>query len=187
MARESLVLLQNKNNILPLNTHLKVAVMGPNANDSVMQWGNYNGIPAHTVTLLEAVRAKLPEGQIIYEPGCDRVDGKTLQSLFDECSINGKPGFLAEYWNNRDREGEVVATDQISTPFHFATTGATTFAPGVEITDFSARYESVFRPSQSGDVAFRFQLDGEVTLIIDSEQVARKIYCLLYTSPSPRD
>ena len=30
MARESLVLLQNKNNILPLNTHLKVAVMGPN-------------------------------------------------------------------------------------------------------------------------------------------------------------
>ena len=84
-----------------------------------MQWGNYNGIPAHTVTLLEAVRAKLPEGQIIYEPGCDRVDGKTLQSLFDECSINGKPGFLAEYWNNRDREGEVVATDQISTPFHF--------------------------------------------------------------------
>ena len=176
MARESLVLLQNKNNILPLNTHLKVAVMGPNANDSVMQWGNYNGIPAHTVTLLEAVRAKLPEGQIIYEPGCDRVDGKTLQSLFDECSINGKPGFLAEYWNNRDREGEVVATDQISTPFHFATTGATTFAPGVEITNFSARYESVFRPSQSGDVAFRFQLDGEVTLIINGEQVARKIY-----------
>ena len=176
MARESLVLLQNKNNILPLNTNLKVAVMGPNANDSVMQWGNYNGIPAHTVTLLEAVRAKLPEGQIIYEPGCDRVDGKTLQSLFDECSINGKPGFLAEYWNNRNREGEVVAIDQISTPFHFATTGATTFAPGVEITNFSARYESVFRPSQSGDVAFRFQLDGEVTLIINGEQVAQKIY-----------
>ena len=176
MARESLVLLQNNQSLLPLNKNLKVAVVGPNANDSVMQWGNYNGIPAHTVTLLEAVRAKLPEGQIIYEPGCDRVDGKTLQSLFDECSINGKPGFLAEYWNNRDREGEVVATDQISTPFHFATTGATTFAPGVEITNFSARYESVFRPSQSGDVAFRFQLDGEVTLIIDSEQVARKIY-----------
>jgi len=176
MARESLVLLQNKNNILPLNTNLKVAVMGPNANDSVMQWGNYNGIPAHTVTLLEAVRAKLPEGQIIYEPGCDRTDGKTLQSLFDECSINGKPGFSAEYWNNRNREGEVVATDQISTPFHFATTGATTFAPGVEITDFSARYESVFRPSQSGDVAFRFQLDGAVTLSIDGEQVAEKVY-----------
>ena len=176
MARESLVLLQNKNNILPLNTGLKVAVMGPNANDSVMQWGNYNGIPGHTVTLLEAVRSKLPEGQVMYEPGCDRTSREALQSLFSECSINGKPGFLAEYWNNRTREGEVVATNQISTPFHFATTGATTFAPGVEITDFSARYESVFRPSQSGDVAFRFQLDGEVTLMVDGEQVAQKVY-----------
>jgi len=176
MARESLVLLQNKNNILPLNTNLKVAVMGPNANDSVMQWGNYNGIPAHTVTLLEAVRAKLPAGQIIYEPGCDRTNRTALQSLFDECSINGKPGFAAEYWNNRNQEGDVVATDQISTPFHFATTGATTFAPGVVLTDFSARYESVFRPSKSGNVDFRFQLDGEVVLTIDSEQVAQKAY-----------
>ena len=43
MARESLVLSQNKNNILPLNTHLKVAVMDLMPNDSVMQWGNYNG------------------------------------------------------------------------------------------------------------------------------------------------
>ena len=176
MARESLVLLQNKNNILPLNTNLKVAVMGPNANDSVMQWGNYNGIPAHTVTLLEAVRAKLPAGQIIYEPGCDRTNRTALQSLFDECSINGKPGFAAEYWNNCNQEGDVVATDQISTPFHFATTGATTFAPGVELTDFSARYESVFRPSKSGNVDFRFQLDGEVVLTIDGEQVAQKAY-----------
>ena len=176
MARESLVLLQNKNDILPLNTGLKVAVMGPNANDSVMQWGNYNGIPGHTVTLLEAVRSKLPEGQVMYEPGCDRTSREALQSLFSECSINGNPGFSAEYWNNRICEGEVVATDQISTPFHFATTGATTFAPGVEITNFSARYESVFRPSQSGDVAFRFQLDGEVTLMVDGEQVAQKVY-----------
>lgn len=176
MARESLVLLQNKNNILPLNTGLKVAVMGPNANDSVMQWGNYNGIPGHTVTLLEAVRSKLPEGQVMYEPGCDRTSRETLQSLFSECSINGKPGFSAEYWNNRNHEGEVVATDQISTPFHFATTGATTFAPGVEITNFSARYESVFRPLQSGDVVFRFQLDGEVILMVDGKQVAEKVY-----------
>ena len=38
MAHESLVLLQNNNNILPLNRQMKVAVIGPNANDSVMQW-----------------------------------------------------------------------------------------------------------------------------------------------------
>lgn len=83
MARESMVLLQNKNNILPLDPHLKVAVMGPNANDSVMQWGNYNGTPAHTVTLLEAVRSRLPEGQVVYEQGCTHTGGETSQSPFN--------------------------------------------------------------------------------------------------------
>ena len=57
-ARESIVLLQNKNNILPLKKDSKVAVIGPNANDSVMMWGNYNGFPRHTVTILEGIRQK---------------------------------------------------------------------------------------------------------------------------------
>lgn len=52
MARESMTLLLNKQNVLPLKRgNLTVAVMGPNAKDSVMMWGNYNGVPAHTVTV----------------------------------------------------------------------------------------------------------------------------------------
>lgn len=81
MARESIVLLQNKDNILPLDKKLTVAVMGPNANDSVMQWGHYNGFPAHTVTLLEGIRAKLPDGQVIYEPGCEHTGGDASLNL----------------------------------------------------------------------------------------------------------
>lgn len=73
MARESMVLLQNKNNILPLKDNMTVALIGPNANDSVMQWGNYNGFPSHTVTLLEALQQRLPEARLIYAPACDRV------------------------------------------------------------------------------------------------------------------
>jgi len=46
MARKSMVLLNNKNNTLPLSKDLKkIAVMGPAANDSVMLWANYNGFP----------------------------------------------------------------------------------------------------------------------------------------------
>ena len=60
MARKSMTLLQNKDNILPLKRGgLTVAVMGPNANDSVMQWGNYNGMPSHTVTILDGIRNAL--------------------------------------------------------------------------------------------------------------------------------
>lgn len=71
MAHESIVLLQNKKNILPLTKKMKIAVVGPNANDSVMQWGNYNGFPSHTVTLLEGIKQYIPEAKIIFEPGCD--------------------------------------------------------------------------------------------------------------------
>ncbi len=69
MARKSMTLLQN-NGILPLaKSSKKIPVMGPNANDSIMQWGNYNGTPVHTVTILEGIRNKI--GDVPYEKGCD--------------------------------------------------------------------------------------------------------------------
>ena len=78
MARESMVLLQNKNNVLPLNKNMKIALIGPNANDSVMQWGNYNGFPEHTITLLEGLQNALPGADFIYDQGCDLTDRKSV-------------------------------------------------------------------------------------------------------------
>lgn len=75
MAHESMTLLQNKNKLLPLKAGMTIALLGPNANDSVMQWGNYNGFPNHTVTLLEALRKRLPEERLIYVPGALYADG----------------------------------------------------------------------------------------------------------------
>ena len=49
-AREAVVLLQNRNNVLPLKRSQKIVVMGPNANDSTMLWGNYTGTPTSTVS-----------------------------------------------------------------------------------------------------------------------------------------
>lgn len=172
MAHESIVLLQNKKNLLPLSKKLKVAVVGPNANDSVMQWGNYNGFPSHTVTLLEGIKACLPEAQVIYEPGCDLTSEVNLQSVFQQCSMNGQKGFSVQYWNNVEQEGTPDVTGQITTPFHFITTGATTFAAGVNLHDFSARYESVFRPEKSEDIVFQFQTQGVTRLSIDGKEVA---------------
>ena len=46
MARESVVLLKNENNTLPLRRNLKkIAVLGPNADNERVQLGNYNGFP----------------------------------------------------------------------------------------------------------------------------------------------
>ncbi len=67
MARESLVLLQNKG-VLPLQPGQKVAVIGPNADDAEMMWGNYNPVPKSTVTLLDAFKARDP--QVVSFRGC---------------------------------------------------------------------------------------------------------------------
>jgi beta-glucosidase len=71
MARESMVLLKNKNSILPLSKKIKsIAVVGPNANDSVMLWANYNGFPSKTTTILQGIKDKLPQATLLYEKGC---------------------------------------------------------------------------------------------------------------------
>ena len=50
MARKSMVLLQNKNQTLPLAKDARIAVLGANAIDSVMQWGNYSGFNGQKFT-----------------------------------------------------------------------------------------------------------------------------------------
>jgi len=72
-ARESIVLLRNAGNLLPLSKSLtSVAVIGPNGNDPVVLLGNYNGDTSHAVTLLEGLQKKLGDGTTVaYEKGCD--------------------------------------------------------------------------------------------------------------------
>ena len=93
MAQKSIVLLQNKNNILPLeaNKYKRIAVVGPNAADSVMLCGNYNGTPRHAVTYYEGIFNyinTLPENQrpeIYFDTACHHVDGKyRLPNNFDK-------------------------------------------------------------------------------------------------------
>lgn len=59
MARQSMVLLKNEKNLLPLAaTVKKIALLGPNADNRTTQLGNYNGIPSQNITLLDALRAE---------------------------------------------------------------------------------------------------------------------------------
>ncbi len=115
IARKSMTLLLNKNNILPLKRGGQtIAVMGPNANDSVMQWGNYNGTPKHTITLLEGIRSAMGENdKLIYEQGCSWVERSLIRSVFSQCTSKEGPGFSAHYWNNKEYEGNAVASHDL--------------------------------------------------------------------------
>ena len=86
MARETMTLLQNKNNILPLKKSAgKIAVIGPNADNARMLWGNYNGTPIRTITVLDGIKSKVPAKKIIYDKACDIVDGKVIVSFAPGC------------------------------------------------------------------------------------------------------
>lgn len=84
MAQKSIVLLQNRQEILPLQPekYKRIAIVGPNAADSVMLCGNYNGTPRHAVTMYEGIVNyinQLPENirpKIYFDTVCHHVDGK---------------------------------------------------------------------------------------------------------------
>lgn len=71
-ARQSVTLLENKNNILPLKKDLKVAVIGPNADNMYNQLGDYTAPQPEEqiVTVLEGVVNKIGAGNVTYVKGC---------------------------------------------------------------------------------------------------------------------
>ena len=71
MARKSIVLLKN-DDILPLRKGHDIVVVGANATDSVMMWGNYSGFPSHTVTAMEGIKRFAPNAKFIGGCGLTR-------------------------------------------------------------------------------------------------------------------
>ncbi|MCF8243350.1 MAG: glycoside hydrolase family 3 C-terminal domain-containing protein [Melioribacteraceae bacterium] len=62
-AQKSVVLLKNKNNVLPLDKKSKnLFVLGPNAADVDVLLGNYNGVSENIVTVLEGIFGKIDAG-----------------------------------------------------------------------------------------------------------------------------
>lgn len=175
MAQESMTLLQNKNNILPLNRSVKkIAVIGPNADDKPLMWGNYNGYPENTVTVLDGIKSKIPAGKIFYDKGCDLTEDVNTESLIGQCSIDGKAGVRATYWNNKEFQGNAVANDQMINPVQLTTAGQHPFSQGVNLKDFSGKYETVFKPSQSGEFVFRLEFSGRCQLLVNGDTLLNK-------------
>ena len=176
MALESMTLLQNKDNILPLKkSNNKIAVIGPNANDKPMLWGNYNGTPVQTITILEGITSKLSADKVIYDKGCDLVEDKVTESYFSQCMIDGKKGFKATYWNNKDLAGDVVATQHIVDPIKLTTAGQHEFATGVRLEGFSGKYETEFTPAKSEEIVFKCGATGYFELFVNGESLAKYI------------
>ena len=175
MAQESMTLLQNKNNILPLSKSVKkIAVIGPNADDKPMMWGNYNGFPSNTITVLEGIKSKLPKDKIFYDKGCDLIEDMITQSLFGNCSFDGKAGVKATYWNNKEFKGDAVTREQIVNPIQLTTAGQNQFSRGVNLKNFSGKYETVYRANESEEIVLRLEFGGKCDVIVNNDTLFAK-------------
>ena len=171
MARQSIVLLQNNGNILPLKKNAeKIAVIGPNAHNEPMMWGNYNGTPNHTVTILDGIKAK--QKKITYIPGCDLTYDQVLEShMASECTApDGKRGLKGTFWNNTNMEGKPFTTEYYTKPVNVTTAGMHVFAPNLPIEDFSAKYETTFAPKEAGEYVVNVESTGHFELYINGEK-----------------
>jgi beta-glucosidase len=114
-AQESIVLLKNSNNTLPLSRDIKkIAVIGPNAKSYEVLVGNYNGIPKEPVSVLDGIRAKLkPGAEVIYAEGSDLAPGiynlMPIPSRYFR-TPDGRQGVQGEYYTSRDMKGEPLFT-----------------------------------------------------------------------------
>ena len=173
MARRSIVLLQNKGQVLPLQKNKeRIAVIGPNADNAPMMWGNYNGMPNHTITILDGIKSK--QKKLFYAPGCDLTYDQVFDCLMSsQCSFEGKKGMKGTFWNNRKMEGKPVTTQYYTTPLAVTTAGMHNFAPGVQLEDFSAKYETVFTPKEDGEYVVNVEGCGHFELYIDGERKFR--------------
>lgn len=169
-ARESMVLLENKN-VLPLSKQLKtIAVVGPNADDAAMLNGNYGGTPTkeHTHTLLDGIKAAVPHANMIYNKACELNDEyHTIHHIQD---FNDGKGVLVEFWNNREMKGAPVKKDYYN-QLAFTTFGAWGFAEGVNNDSLSVRISGKYKSSFTGEMKYSLTSDNGYVFKVNGEVI----------------
>jgi beta-glucosidase len=164
-ARQSIVLLKNDNNTLPLKKDLKtIAVIGPNADEATVLLGNYNGQPSKSVTLLAGIRSKVsPATKVLYTLGTT-LTGEVGAPAPASVSPGG---FKGEYFNNKELQGTpvVVRTDE---QINFDWSRGRP-APQINEDGFSARWTGKFTPPESGAYQLGATADDGVRVYLDDQ------------------
>ena len=173
VARESMVLLKNEKDILPLKKDLKtIAVIGPNADALEVLLGNYNGIPSKAVTPLAGIKNKVsPETKVLYALGTTITSETVItvpsSALTPPEAKGGQAGLKGEYFANKDLSGEPVLTridEQVN--FNWFTASPT---PQLGEDNFSVRWTGKIVPPVSGEYRLGAMTDDGVRVYLDGQ------------------
>ena len=182
MARQSMVLLKNEQQVLPLSKSKRIAVVGPNADDKSVLLANYYGYPSKIVTVLEAIQQKLGT-PVMYEMGTNITDNKVFKTAYKSAwfSQNGQQGFEAEYFQNTKLEGKPLLVRQEKKIDHQWGDGEQ-ISEKIIARNMSVRWSTTFTPQATGEVSFDLKGDDRCRLFIDGEkQIETDIKNAYYT------
>ena len=189
-ACESIVLLKNEDGLLPLSKEIRsLAVIGPSIDNVEVLLGNYNGFPSEPITPLQGILSKVSETtRVFHAQGCDWAAGvPVLETIppsvfFHHTEQATRNGLLAEYFNNRELDGEPVFT-RIE-PNVDANWWDQAPSPDLPDDDFSVRWTGFFVPPVTGTYAlggngfngFRIYLDGKEILSFNGNHHPRTVH-----------
>lgn len=108
-ARQSLVLLKNETNLLPLSKSIRsIAVIGPNANEQTQLICRYGPANAPIKTVYQGIKELLPHTEVIYKKGCDIIDPHFPESEILDFPKTAKEVQLMEEAIRAAKQAEVV-------------------------------------------------------------------------------
>ena len=175
MANKAMVLLKNDGTLPLKKGATKIAVVGPLADQTRYLLGNYTGIPTHTVSVLEGLKAEFPEAQITFVPGTQflRNEGEVIPASFFTTTA-GQPGLTVEFATGEFFGGQkptVLATRPVTT-IDLKTGDIPPEASGKY--PLQVEWKGVLTPMETGDyrVGVRFQA-GFARVSLDDKQIAQ--------------
>lgn len=171
-ARESIVLLKNEADLLPLDaTKLKsIAVIGPNAD--AVRFGNYSGSNKNAATILAGITKRVGKDiKVEYSLGCDLIASEPISSEYLR-PAGGDPnqhGLKGEYFDNKDLSGEpkLVRIDK-RVKFDWKDGSP---APGLPADQFSIRWTGKLISPVTGRFSISVKSDDGERLYIDGKRV----------------
>ncbi|MGV3704412.1 MAG: glycoside hydrolase family 3 C-terminal domain-containing protein [Arcticibacter sp.] len=174
MARQSIVLLKNENNVLPLRKNLKkIVVLGPNADNPISVLGNYNGTPSEIVTPLQGIKNKIGKGtEIVYERATTFTNDTLLayKDVSSFYSIDGSKGVKAEYFSNKELSGTPVITRMEKDVNHDWQEGEIVVKQ-MKAYNFSARYTTDYKAADNESITFEVEGDDGYRFLVNGEEV----------------
>jgi beta-glucosidase len=169
LANESMVLLKN-DGVLPIKPDVKrIAVIGPLADQTKVLLGNYNGIPTHSVAVLEGLKAEFPKAQITFVPGTQflRNEGQPVPAGW--LTTDGKPGVRAQYATGDLMAKPTPLASRIETGIDLSAEALPPEAKGK--LPISVRWAATLTPVMTGYYKLGVQGSGLGRISIDNKEI----------------